>query len=188
MPTGKANLLHDDGFVACYSDSHWCRGVSTLPLGRSFMSGEFFLKTCNLIPSRRIEVGKGVYNRDQMKLIYQFVAATLLLLFLGVSGVDCLVPNVRMSDAEKMCCQQMAGQCDMSMAAKHPCCQTITQRHDDADLNDLSHFAAPLLSSQVAVLGLSLSFDVTVPLSVLPDLQEQPPHAPPAPSVEILRI
>jgi hypothetical protein len=123
-----------------------------------------------------------------MKLIYQIVAATVLLLFLGASDADCLVPNVRMSDAEKMCCQQMAGQCDMSMAAKHPCCQKITQRHDDADLNDLSHFASPLLSSHVAMLGSGLPLVVTVPLSVLPDLLEQPPHAPPVPSVEILRI
>jgi len=93
-----------------------------------------------------------------------------------------------MSDSEKMCCQQMAGQCDMSMAAKHPCCQKITQRHDDADLNDLSHSAARLLSSQVAMIGAGLPLDVTVPLSVVPDLLEQPPHAPPVPSVEILRI
>src|SRR5580658_4859686 len=117
-----------------------------------------------------------------MKLIYQIVSATVLLLFLGVSGADCLVPNARMSDAEKMCCQQMAGQCDMSMAAKHPCCQKITQRHDDdADLNDLSHFAAPPLPSQLAMLGPGLPFDVTVPLSVIPDLLEQPPHDPPVP-------
>jgi len=123
-----------------------------------------------------------------MKLIYQIAATTILLLFLGVSGADCLVPNARMSDSEKVCCQQMAGQCDMSMAAKHPCCQRITQRHDDADLNDLSHFAAPLLSSQVAMLGSGLPLDVVVPLSVLPDFQEKPPHDPPVPSVEILRI
>ena len=123
-----------------------------------------------------------------MKLIYKIVAAAVLLLFLGVSGADCLVPNARMSDAEKNCCQQMASQCDMSMAAKHPCCQNITKRHDDADLNDLSHFAAPPLSSQVAMLGPGLSVDVTVPLSVLPEWLEQPPHVPPVPSVEILRI
>jgi hypothetical protein len=123
-----------------------------------------------------------------MKLIYQIVAATVLLLFLGVSGADCLVPNARMSDAEKICCQQMAGQCDMSMAAKHPCCQKITQRHDDADVNDLFHFAAPPLSSQVAMLGAGLSLDATVSLSVLPDLLGQPPHDSPVPSVEILRI
>lgn len=123
-----------------------------------------------------------------MKLIYQIVAATVLLLFLGVSDADCLVPNARMSDAEKICCQQMAGQCDMSMAAKHPCCQKITQRHDDADLNDLSHFAAPPLSSHVAMLAAGPSLDATVSLSVLVGLLEQPPHTPPVPSVEILRI
>ena len=103
-----------------------------------------------------------------MKLIYQIVAATVLLLLLGVSGADCLVPNARMSDAEKICCQQMAGQCDMGMAAKHPCCQKITQRHDDADLNDLSHFAAPPLSSQVAMLGAGLYLDATVSLTSWP--------------------
>src|ERR1700719_494924 len=123
-----------------------------------------------------------------MKLFHQIVAAVALLLFLGVSGADCLVPNARMSDAEKICCQQMAGQCDMNMAAQHPCCQKITQRHDDADQNDLSHFAAPPLSSQVAMLGAGLSLDATVSLSVLPDLLGRPPHDPPVPSVEILRI
>ena len=123
-----------------------------------------------------------------MKLIYQIVAATVLLVFLGVPGADCLVPNARMSDAEKICCQQMAGQCDMSMAAKHPCCQKITQRHDDADLNDLSHFAAPPMSSQVAMLGSGLYLDATVSSWVVPDLLEQPPPNPPVPSVEILRI
>jgi hypothetical protein len=123
-----------------------------------------------------------------MKLIHQIVAATILLLFLGVSGADCLVPNARMSDSEKMCCQQMAGQCDMSMAAKHPCCQKITQRNDDADVNDLSHVVAPPLFSQVAMLGAGLPLDAIVSLSVLPDLLEWRPHGPPFASVEILRI
>ena len=108
-----------------------------------------------------------------MKLIYQIVAATLLLLFLGVSGADCLVPNARMSNAEKICCQRMAGQCDMGMEGKHPCCQKITQRHDDADLNDLSHLAAPPLSSQVAMLETHTSLDITMSLPVLPDLLER---------------
>jgi hypothetical protein len=123
-----------------------------------------------------------------MKLICQIVSATVLLLLLGASGADCLVSRVQMSDAEMMCCQQMAGQCDMSMAAKHPCCQKVTQRHDDADLNDLSHFVAPPLSSQVAMTGLGLSLDAPILLSVLPDLPGQPPHSPPILSVQILRI
>jgi hypothetical protein len=123
-----------------------------------------------------------------MKLLYQIVAATVLLLFLGVSGADCLVPNAGMSAAEKLCCQQMAGQCDMSMAAKHPCCQKTVQRHDDADTNDLSHFAAPPQFSQVAILESGLSLDLSVPQVALPDLLGQPPHDPPVPSVEILRI
>src|SRR6266481_2950080 len=98
-----------------------------------------------------------------MKLIYQVLAATVLLLFLGVSGADCLVSNARMSDAEKICCQQMAGQCDMSMAAKHPCCQKIAQRHDAADLYDLSHFATSPLSLHVATLEVGSSLDIATP-------------------------
>jgi hypothetical protein len=123
-----------------------------------------------------------------MKFIYQIVAATVLLLFLGVSGADCLVPNARMSDAEKMCCQKMAGQCDMGMTGKHPCCQKVMQRHDDADLNDLSHVAAPPLSSSVAMPASGFSLDAAEPPSVLPDVLGQPPHDPAVPSVEILRI
>jgi hypothetical protein len=123
-----------------------------------------------------------------MKLIYQIVATTVLLLFLGVSGADCWVTHARMSDAEKICCRQMAGQCDMSMAAKHPCCKKITQRHDDADLNDLSYFDAPSISSQVAMPVSGLSLDVTMSLSVFSDVPGQAPHDPPIPSVEILRI
>src|SRR4051794_3885274 len=123
-----------------------------------------------------------------MKLIYQIVATTVLLLFLGVSGVDCLVPNARMSAAEKACCQQMAGQCDMGMAANHPCCQKIVQRQNDIDLKDISHLASPTLSLQVAMPVKGLSTDVSIPSFI--DLQQlgDPPPDPPAPSVEILRI
>ncbi len=143
---------------------------------------------CNLFHVAESKLAETSIIGTEMKLIYQIVAATVLFLFLGVSGADCLVPNARMSDAEKTCCQQMAGQCDMSMAARHPCCQKIAQRHDDADLNDLSHFVAPPIASQVATLGSGLSLDATVSLWALPDLLEQPPHDPPVPSVEILRI
>lgn len=123
-----------------------------------------------------------------MKLIYQIAAATVLLLFLGVSGMDCLAPNARMSAAEKACCQQMAGQCDMGVAAKHPCCQKMVQRHDEADLKDLSHFASSTLSLQVVMRGQRLSTDVSIPWFIVFQQLSDPPHHPPAPSVEILRI
>jgi hypothetical protein len=147
----------------------------------------FLPLSCNLSRIRQSNMSR-TYIITAMKPFCQIVAATVLLLFLGVSGADCLVPNVRMSDAEKMCCQQMAGQCDMSMAAKHSCCQKIVQRHDDADTSDLSHFAAPPLFSQVAILGSGLSLDVSISPAALFDLLGQPPHDPPIPSVEILRI
>jgi hypothetical protein len=123
-----------------------------------------------------------------MKLFHQIVAAVALLLFLGVSGADCLVPNARVSDAEKICCQQMAGQCDMSMAAEHPCCQRIVQRHDVADLNDLSHFAPLPLSLHVAMLGVGSSLEIATPSFFLPERLGRPPHDSSTPSIEILRI
>jgi hypothetical protein len=123
-----------------------------------------------------------------MKSLYQIVAATMLLLFLGVAGVDCLVPNARMSAAEKECCQKMAGQCDMNMAAKHPCCQKIVQHHDDAYLNDYSHFDAPPLSSHVAILESGVSIHAPEQSFVLYERLGHLPHDPPSSSVEILRI
>jgi hypothetical protein len=123
-----------------------------------------------------------------MKPFYQFAAAVMLLLFFGVSGADCLVPNAQMSAAEKACCRQMAGQCDMDMAAKHPCCQKLVQRHDDADVNDLSHSAPQTLPVQVATLASDFSLRVSIRSFVLPERLEHPPHDPPIPSVEILRV
>jgi hypothetical protein len=123
-----------------------------------------------------------------MKSLYQIVAAAMLLLFLGVSGADCLVPDARMSAAEKACCQKMAGQCDMNMAAKHPCCQKIVPHHDDADLRDLSHFATPPLSSHAAMLEPGFSLHLPLQSFVLFERLGRLPHDPPSPSVEILRI
>jgi hypothetical protein len=121
-----------------------------------------------------------------MKSLYQIVAVTMLLQFLGVAGADCLVPNARMNAAEKACCQQMAGQCDMNMAAKHPCCQKIVQHQDDAVLSDLSHFVPAPLCLHVAML--ELDFHVSDQSFVLFERLGRPPHDPPSPSIEILRV
>jgi hypothetical protein len=123
-----------------------------------------------------------------MKPLYQIVAAAMLLLFLGTPEADCLVPNARMSAAERMCCQQMAGQCDMNMAAKHPCCQRIVQRHDDAVPSELSHFVPALLSLHVAILELDFSLHVSDQSFVIFERLGRLPHDPPTPSIEILRV
>ena len=123
-----------------------------------------------------------------MKPLYKTVAATMLFLLLGVSGAACLAPDGGMSDAEKACCRKMAGQCDMSGAAKHPCCREIVQRHDVANLNEPSHFTTPVLSSQVLTLGSELFQDVRVPSFALAERFRHPAHDPPNPSVKILRV
>jgi len=81
----------------------------------------------------------------------------------------------------------MAGQCDMSMAAKHPCCQKIVQRHDDAYLKNLPHFTFPSLSLQVATLD-SFDPDMLAPPFVGLQQLRRPPPDPPVPSIEILRV
>ncbi|MDQ2840718.1 MAG: hypothetical protein M3Y72_06705 [Acidobacteriota bacterium] len=123
-----------------------------------------------------------------MKLFFQIVAAAMLLLFLGVSEADCLTPNAGMSNAEKACCRQMAGQCDMNMAATHPCCRKIVQRHNVADLKDPAHFPASALSLQAAALPSGLSIDLSTRSFVFPERLRHPAHSPPKPSLVILRI
>ncbi len=126
---------------------------------------------------------------SSVKPFSQIVAATMVLLLLRASGVECSVLNARMSDVEKACCRQMAGQCDRNMAAKHPCCRNIVQHHDDADLNDASHLVTPAVSLQVKALGSGLSpLDASMPSFVLPERLRYPPHDAPKPSVKILRI
>ncbi len=125
---------------------------------------------------------------SSVKPFYQIVAATMVLLLFRASGVECSVLNARMSDVEKACCWQMAGQCDRNMAAKHPCCRKIAHHHDDADLNDPSHLVTPALSLHVAALGSGLSLDVSMPSFFLPERLRYPPHDAPKPSVKILRI
>ena len=123
-----------------------------------------------------------------MKPFYKIVAVSMLLLLLGASGADCLSPNVNMSAAEKACCRQMAGQCDTNAATKHPCCRKIVQRHDVANLNERSHFNPPALSLQVAALGSELLLNVSMPSFVLRERLRHPPHDPPNPSFEVLRV
>jgi hypothetical protein len=168
-----------------------CHAISRIAAGQAWEEDRahsliHFAMVCN--PPRTLDSNRSRgYINSVMKRCFQIVAATMLLMFFGASGADCLVPNAGMSDTEKACCQQRAGQCEMSMAAKHPCCQKIAQ-HDDADLYDLSHFASPPLSLHVAMLGVGSSVDIATPSFFLPERLGRPPHDPPTPSVEILRI
>jgi hypothetical protein len=93
-----------------------------------------------------------------------------------------------MSAAEKSCCEQMAGQCDMHMAAKHPCCRKIVHRHDKAEQKSLAHFASSTLSLPVMMPERDLATDA--PDLLFRGLQQfdHPPHDRPTPSIEILRI
>lgn len=124
-----------------------------------------------------------------MKPFRQLVAVLTLLWFFGVSGAECLVSSAaQMSSADKLCCQQMAGQCDMGMAAEHPCCKKIAPQNY-ALLNEEPHRTPTLLSWSLPILG--TAFFLRAPVTQLfPHFEwlGRPPKAPPSSSITILRI
>jgi hypothetical protein len=122
-----------------------------------------------------------------MKLFHQLVSVVVLFLFLGAAGTECLALNTPMNDSEKACCQQMAGQCDTSMAAKHPCCKKI-QRHDEVDVKNAQHFA-PIMSPLHLSLLDSYSLDEVATRSLAhSEILGRPPTNTPTSSIAILRI
>jgi hypothetical protein len=122
-----------------------------------------------------------------MKLFRQHVSVLVLLLFLGGVGTECLASNAHMNDSEKACCQQMAGQCNTGMAAKHPCCKRI-QRHDEIDVKDAQHFVPILLPLHLPILD-NYSLDPVATRSLAhSEILGRPPTDTPTSSITILRI
>ena len=122
-----------------------------------------------------------------MKLLHQLVSVVALFLFLGAAGTECLALNAPMNDSEKACCQQMAGQCDTSMAAKHPCCKRI-QRHDEVDVKNAQHFVPIVLPLYLSILD-NYSLDPVATRSLArSELLGRPPTDTPTSSIAILRI
>src|SRR5215472_7338343 len=114
-----------------------------------------------------------------MRPFRQIIVAVMMLLFIWVSGADCLLPNTSMSSTEKACCQQMAGQCDNSMAAEHPCCQQ-TVPSNDAELNVAPHSVSWPFPLHLAILELNASLQVPSRPFLRAQRPGGPPHEPPA--------
>jgi hypothetical protein len=122
-----------------------------------------------------------------MKLFHQLVSVLVLFLFLGAAGTECLASNAHMNDSEKACCQQMAGRCDTSMSAKHPCCKRI-QRHDEVDVKNAQHFVPIVLPLYLSILD-NYSLDPVATRSLArSELLGRPPTDTPTSSIAILRI
>jgi len=124
-----------------------------------------------------------------MKKVRQLLAVVVPLLFIGMSGGECLASNEQMTAAEMACCQQMAGRCDTSTAANHPCCRKV-ETHNEAAVEEAHRFA-PIIS-QVNLPALEI--DSPSPVQTLTpsfsysELLARPPSLPPSPTVTILRI
>jgi hypothetical protein len=64
-----------------------------------------------------------------MKLVWKLSALAMLLIVAAAPVMACLAPDARLTDEERECCREMAGQCD-EMPSSHSCCQpTVTSEH-----------------------------------------------------------
>jgi hypothetical protein len=122
-----------------------------------------------------------------MKLLRQLVSVIVVLLFLGGVGAECLASNAHMNDSENACCQQMAGRCDTSMAAKHPCCKRI-QGRDEVDLKDAQHFTPIMLPPYLPMVDNYSLNPVATGWLASPEILGRPPSDLPTSSITILRI
>ena len=128
-------------------------------------------------------------NSYPVKLFSKFVAAALLLMMLGVPAMACALPDAQLSEAEKTCCREMAGQCGkMDMPNGHSCCQTTVKPQQSAMLKP---------AATVTFDGLVFAY-LPTPLVAAPQpavtirstirAWRHPPPPAKSPSIEILRI
>src|SRR6267142_2275544 len=64
-----------------------------------------------------------------MKVVCKLLALAMVFIVWGAPVMACLAPDARLTDEERECCREMAGQCD-EMPSSHSCCQpTVTSEH-----------------------------------------------------------
>jgi hypothetical protein len=122
-----------------------------------------------------------------MNLFNRIAASLMLFLLVAAGAKECLVSDARMNSAERVCCQQMAGQCDSNMAAKHSCCQKMV-RHNEADVKETQHIVPVLLPLHLPLLGTFSLDTMAASAPTHPGLLDRPPDDVPSSSITILRI
>jgi len=117
----------------------------------------------------------------------------MLMLMLGVPAMACLTPETQLSQAEKTCCREMAGDCGhMNMPGAMPgglaCCQTTVKPPQAAIVKPTSN-----LSSHGTVMGMAPAATAVTLQRFVPRETALRPwrHPPPdagTPTIQILRI
>jgi hypothetical protein len=122
-----------------------------------------------------------------MSVFSKLAASALLLLVCGAPLMACLAPNAQLTEEEKACCRDMAGECSgMEMAADHSCCQKIVPSPKDALVKQLAAIDdAAAAAAAIAAQG-TLSPAVPEQSRDLPADRHPPPITPS--SRAVLRI
>lgn len=123
----------------------------------------------------------------QVKFVGKF-AVSLLALFLFASPVvACIVADGALTDEERECCRQMAGNCD-EIPSSHSCCQITVRDNGTYLANSHVVISAP---AQIASAVVPLSKIIGLPNSISQLVGFSDAHAPPGsppPKTFVLRI
>lgn len=123
----------------------------------------------------------------QVKLVGKFVVLLMALSVFASPLMACLLPDSTLTDEERECCRQMAGDCG-DMPASHSCCKTVVKDSDPYLSTARTLISAPTHVT-VAVLPIAVAVNIRRPISLLaPCLHgHAPPESPPS-TTSILRI
>jgi hypothetical protein len=122
-----------------------------------------------------------------MKSVGKLGLVLLALSLFASPLMACLLPNSALTDEERECCRQMAGDCGQ-MPSSHSCCRAVIR---DSDPYVSSSRVAPTVPSSLTIAVLPLGQAVALParISLLISFLDthSPPQSPPK-EVSILRI
>ena len=123
-----------------------------------------------------------------MRILRQFGAIFLLLIFSAAPVMACMRADAQMSASERACCRMMKNQCgDMQMPASHGCCHETLQSIDQNALNAKTVTLPPL----AAIVVTMAACDLLVPNFVTGEWVVSPQYSPPktpTSSVSVLRL
>jgi hypothetical protein len=126
------------------------------------------------------------YTILKVRLIGKFAVSLLALSLFASPVMACLLPSNALTDEERECCRQMAGNCD-EMPSSHSCCQTTVRDNSPYLSNPRLLISAP---AQVALAVLPINKTIGLPESISQFVAldaHAPPGSPPS-HTSILRI
>jgi hypothetical protein len=126
------------------------------------------------------------YTIEKVKSVGKVAVSLLALSFFASPVMACLLPSQALTDEERECCRQMAGNCDETPSS-HSCCQAIIRDGGPYICNSHVVVSAP---AQVALAILPLDKTIGLPENTSQFVAldaHAPPGSPPS-HTSILRI